>query len=175
MKKCLIVVDYQVDFVSGSLGFTKAASLEDRIAEKIMQYRKTDDVIIFTFDTHDENYIHTLEGQQLSIPHCLKGTEGHALYGKIKELQKANDPCFYKDTFGSDTLLEYLKKETFTSIELVGVVSNICVLANAVLAKTAQPQIPILVDASCTASSDETLHNEALDIMAGLQITVIGR
>ena len=81
MKKALIVVDYQNDFVNGALGFEGAEKLDDIICEKIQQYRKEGGHIIFTFDTHEANYLNTMEGKNLPVEHCIKGTEGHKLYG----------------------------------------------------------------------------------------------
>jgi len=173
MKKCLIVVDFQVDFVSGSLGFPGADDLEKGIAEKIKKYREDGGVVIFTFDTHGADYLETQEGRNLPVPHCIAGTTGHALYGEIAGLALESDTVFYKNTFGSDALFSYLQKERFESIELVGLVSNICVISNAILAKTAQPETPIIVDAKCTASHDAHLHQAALDVMSGLQIRVV--
>ena len=175
MKKCLIVVDYQNDFVSGALGFPGAEKLDNYIAEKIKEYRDNGGEIIFTFDTHGEDYMQTQEGKNLPVPHCLKDTEGHNLYGQTADLILESDKRFYKNTFGSDGLYMYLKTELFGSIELVGLVSNICVIANAVLAKTAQPETPVIVDAKCTASFDVNINNAALDVMAGLQIKIINR
>ncbi|MCL2774504.1 MAG: cysteine hydrolase [Oscillospiraceae bacterium] len=175
MKKCLIVVDYQNDFVSGALGFPAAAELEEYIAEKINEYRRDNGTVLFTFDTHSENYINTQEGRNLPVVHCLHDTPGHNLYGKIATLLLESDKRFYKNTFGSDEMYQYLKTETFESIELVGVVSNICVISNAVLAKTAQPETPVIVDAKCTASNDAGLNKAALDVMSSLQIYVINR
>jgi nicotinamidase-related amidase len=173
MKKCLIIVDYQNDFVSGALGFPEAAALEARIAQKIRGYRAAGDEIVFTLDTHAEDYLDTQEGKSLPVAHCLKGTEGHALYGQIAGLADPADRRFEKVTFGSDALYDYLKAERFVSIELAGVVSNICVLSNAVLAKTAQPETPILVDAACTASNDAALNRAALDVLASLQVQIL--
>ena len=173
MKKCLIVVDYQNDFVNGSLGFPKAAELEQNIAEKIKKYRNNGDEVMFTFDTHGEDYMNTQEGKNLPVAHCVKDTAGHDLYGQIAGLVLESDKKFYKNTFGSDELYLYLKTEVFESIELAGLVSNICVIANAVLAKTAQPETLVFVDAKCTASFDEKLNKAALEVMAGLQIKVI--
>lgn len=175
MKKCLIVVDYQNDFVTGSLGFGGAVALEQPIMDKITQYRSNGDEVVFTFDTHDTDYLSTQEGRNLPIAHCLQNTQGHDLYGRIAELVDEADKCFYKNTFGSDKLFDYLKQEIFEMIELVGVVSNICVISNAVLAKTAQPETPIVVDAQCTASNDDRLHHAALDLMSVLQIQVVNR
>lgn len=173
--KCLIVVDYQVDFVNGVLGFNDAVMLEDKIAQKISEYRTSGGEIIFTFDTHYSNYLQTQEGKNLPVYHCIQGTEGHMLYGKIAASVTAADKCIYKSAFGSDRLMEYLRGKHYDSIELVGIVSNICVISNAVIAKTALPEVPIIVDASCTASNDKRLHNAALDVMQGLQINVVNR
>ena len=175
MKKCLIVVDYQNDFVTGSLGFPDAVALEEPIAEKIQAYRDSGDDVVFTFDTHTPQYLLSQEGRKLPIPHCIGGTEGHKLYGKVGESVDTEDWCFIKYTFGSDALFDFLKQNHYTRIELVGVVTNICVIANAVLAKTAQPETEIVVDASCVASNDAALGEKALDVMESLQITVTGR
>jgi len=175
MKKCLIVVDYQNDFVSGSLGFPEAAGLDKHIVQKIKQYRENGDEVVFTFDTHGEEYANTQEGRCLPVPHCLKGTEGHKLYGETAGQIWETDRVFYKNTFGSDELYTFLRATPFESIELVGLVSNICVISNAVLAKTAQPETPISVDAQCTASHDCNLINAALDVMESLQIQINNR
>jgi len=173
MKKCLVVVDYQNDFVSGSLGFSEAVNLESKIIEKIRKYRKSGDEIIFTFDTHGADYMDTQEGKYLPIPHCIKDTDGHKLYGKAADEMLDSDKAFYKNTFGSDELYQFLKQEKFSSVELVGLVSNICIITNAILAKTAQPETPVIVDATCTASHDAKLHQATLDVMGGLQIEVV--
>lgn len=173
MKKCLIVVDYQVDFVTGSLGFAKAKELDEKIADKIREYRKSGDEIIFTFDTHKENYLSTFEGKNLPVKHCIEGTDGHRLYGKTASMKDDNDKCFYKPTFGSSELFEYLKGNEYESIELCGVVSNICVISNAVLAKTAQPETEVIVDSNCIASNDENLNDDAISVMKSLQIKIL--
>lgn len=175
MKKCLIVVDYQNDFVTGALGFPGAADLDGPIAEKIQSYRASGDDVIFTFDTHTSQYLLTQEGRKLPVPHCIGGTEGHKIYGRVGQSCDAEDWCFIKYTFGSDAMYDFLKQNRYSSIELVGVVTNICVMANAVLAKTAQPETEIIVDARCVASNDPALQEKALDVMESLQITVTGR
>lgn len=172
MKKCLIVVDYQVDFVTGALGFEKAVELEEIICRKIMNYRQNGDEVIFTFDTHKTDYAETYEGRHLPVSHCIENTEGHKLFGRVSKLCKDSDRCFYKPTFGSAELFDYLRQEEYESIELCGVVTNICVISNAVLAKTAQPEIDIIVDSSAVASNDESLNEKALDVMKSFQIIV---
>jgi len=173
MSNCLIVVDYQNDFVNGSLGFPGAELLEQGICAKIKEYRKRGDNIIFTLDTHYDNYLNTREGQNLPVPHCLKDTDGHKLYGRVSDEVSDTDKVFCKNTFGSGELFMYLKTHRFDCIELVGLVSNICVLVNAVLAKTAQPEAEIVVDATLTASFDSSLHDDALNVMKGLQIIIV--
>lgn len=174
MKKVLVVVDYQRDFVNGSLGFEKAVKLEDVIARKIEEYNQSGGEVIFTFDTHFDNYMETQEGRNLPISHCIKNTEGWGLYGSIAGYCSSTK-CFEKQTFGSMELAEYLRINEYDSVELVGVVSNICVISNAVLAKAALPEAEIIVDAACTASSDDNLNEKALDVMQGMQIRVINR
>ena len=159
MKRLLIVVDYQNDFVDGSLGFPGAELLEEPIAAKIEEYRSAADVIAFTFDTHRCDYLETQEGRNLPVEHCI-------------ELIRPTDEVFEKPSFGSADLFEWLRaaQPPFKSIELVGLVSNICVISNAVLAKAACPEVPVIVDAACTASFDDSLNEKALDVLEGLQV-----
>ncbi len=111
----------------------------------------------------------------MPVEHCIKGSEGWNLYGKISEFFDDNATVFEKPTFGSLELAEYLKGKDYDSIELIGLVSNICVISNAILAKAALPEAEIIVDASCTASFDSKLNENALDVMEGLQIKVLNR
>ena len=173
MKKILVVVDYQKDFVNGSLGFDKAATLEKAIGLKIEKYKQNGDEVVFTLDTHNDNYMQTQEGRNLPFPHCIRNTEGWNVYGKIADLCDETTKCFEKATFGSLELAAYLTNKKYDCVELIGVVSNICVISNAILAKAALPEAEIMVDASCTASFDESLNQKALDIMQGMQIKII--
>ena len=173
MKKCLIVVDYQIDFVSGALGFEKAVLLDEKIAEKIDMNHQNNDEVIFTFDTHKADYLNTQEGKNLPIEHCIENTEGHKLYGKTATMQQPEDKCFYKPSCGSSELFEYLKNRGYETIELCGVVSNICVISNAILAKTAQPETEIIIDSNAIASNDDKLNNCAIEVMKSLQIKVV--
>ena len=173
MKKCLITVDYQVDFVNGSLGFDGAEKLENAIAEKIEKYRAEGADVIFTIDTHHCDYLTTFEGRILPIEHCIEYTKGHELYGKIKSMVQPNDKVFKKCTYGSEALFDYLRKCDYKEIELCGLVSNICVISNAVLARTALPNARLTVDSNATASNDDGLNTAALNVMRGLGITVI--
>ena len=125
MKQALIVVDYQNDFVDGALGFPKAKELEEPICQKIEQARKEGAEVIFTFDTHGEDYLSTQEGRKLPVPHCMKNSEGWQLYGRVAALKEEGDRCFDKPCFGSWELGEYARRQQFDRIELCGVVSNI--------------------------------------------------
>ncbi|AEC02326.1 cysteine hydrolase family protein [Parasphaerochaeta coccoides] len=175
MKQVLIVVDFQNDFVTGTLGFPGATKLEGPIVEKIKQFKDAGDDVIFTLDTHQEDYRGTEEGRNLPIEHCIKGTPGWELYGKVADCVDAASVIFEKPTFGSMSLARHLAEKRYNRVELIGLVSNICVLANALLAKAALPDAHVVVDARCTASGDASLHEKALDILAGVHVEVIGR
>lgn len=175
MKKALIVINYQKDFVCGSLANELAVAIEENVCNKIKLYRSNRDDVIFTFDTHDEHYLQTQEGSMLPVPHCLKDSDGWQLYGKVADLCRKEDRLFMKKAFGSSELFDFLRTQSYQSLELVGVVSNICVISNAILAKTALPEVPITIDASCTASNDPRLHEEALDILESMQFHITNR
>ncbi len=170
MKKILVVVDYQNDFVSGALGFEEAKLLDGAICEKIKQYRG--DEVVHTLDTHDERYMDTHEGKHLPIPHCIKGTAGHENYGRTAELLKGTR-CFEKPSFGSPELGEYLSRGGYDVVELCGLVSNICVLSNAVIARAALPEAEIIVDQRCTAAADKDMNDAALAVLKGIHVTVL--
>lgn len=172
MARLLIVVDFQKDFVDGALGFAAAAALDAKIAARVREYQAAGDMVVYTLDTHGADYLQTQEGRELPVAHCLRGEAGWELYGETAGLLAA---CrgFEKPTFGSEALFDWLRGEEFASIELCGLVSNICVLSNAVLAKCAQPEAEIIVDAELTDSFDPALQAAALAVLAGLQVRVI--
>lgn len=173
--RCLIVVDYQVDFVTGSLGFPAALRLERPIAAKIAKYHDAGEQVVFTLDAHGENYRFTREGRYLPVEHCRTGTSGCALYGKVAAARQTEDLCFEKDTYGSAALFDWLRSQSFDSLEIVGVVTHICVLSNAVLAQAALPEVPVYVDPDCVASPDLGLHRSALQVLEGMQMHVTRR
>lgn len=174
MKNLLVVVDYQKDFVDGSLGFPGAETLDTAIAARIAEYRTRGDEVVFTLDTHHSDYTMTQEGRKLPVVHCIEGSEGHKLYGKTAKSYRTGDRLFVKNTFGSSQLFEYLYGlPSFGKIELCGLVSSICVISNAVLAKAAQPEAEIIIDSALTAGADRELHEAALKVMGGLQMTVL--
>ena len=166
LKKALIVVDYQNDFVVGSSGFEKAKLLENNIYEKIKQYNDRKCDVLLTMDTHfDEDY-------ENSDGNC---NDGWSLYGRVKELNSAVTKVFSKYTFAPIDLNGFLRDKQYDSVEIVGVVTNICVLANAVIAQASLPDAEIIIDSSCVASNDEALHEKALDIMEGFKFKILNR
>lgn len=175
MKELLVVIDYQNDFVNGALGFEGAEKLDRPIAEKIREYRHRGADVIFTRDTHGENYLETQEGRRLPVVHCVKGGHGHELFGETAKQVQPGDMIIDKPSFGSLELARAAMEKNYERIELVGLVSNICVLTNAAVLKTALPEAEITVDAACTASFDAKANEEALDSMEGIQINVINR
>jgi len=172
MPNLLIVVDFQNDFVSGSLGFSGAEALEGPIVAKIEAALAAGDDLAFTLDTHDAQYLQSQEGRLLPIPHCVAGTEGHKLYGRVADYA-ARGITFYKPIFGSAALMRHLLDRSYDKIELCGLVSNICVLSNAIICRTAQPETEIIVDSLATAGPDPDMHRMALEVMRGVQIRVL--
>lgn len=175
MNQALIVVDYQNDFVDGALGFDGAPALQDAICQAIATARQAGSTVIFTYDCHAPDYLQTQEGRNLPVEHCIKGTDGAELFGTVATMRQEADPVFYKNGFGSLALANYLTTQTFDKITLVGVVSHICVISNAVLAKAALPEAEIVIDAAATDGFDPQLHQSALDVMANLQMTIANR
>ena len=175
MKKVLIVVDMQKDFVDGALGTAEAVGIVDNVVKKI---ESTDGDIIVTYDTHQENYMETQEGKNLPVPHCIRGTEGWQLDKKVQAaVDKKGFRAIEKPTFGSTELSEYIKK-TYNpdeiEIELIGLCTDICVVSNALLIKANVLETKVSVDASCCAGVTVDSHNAALTTMKMCQINVIG-
>ena len=170
--RALVVVDYQNDFVDGSLGSQDAVIIGDAVCDRISDHLASGDDVFFTRDTHGPDYMDTREGRMLPVRHCIKGTDGWKLHGRVRELSR-RDGCriLEKGTFGCQELAGVLAG--YDTIELCGVATNICVLANAVLARTANPEADVVVRRDCVASYDRRLGEEALDVMASLQVEVI--
>lgn len=180
MKKLLVVIDYQKDFVDGSLGFEKATTLEEGIYNKVKEYLKEGNKVIFTYDTHFEDYLETREGKNLPVNHCIKGSNGHGLYGKLEEFSKAENTLHYeKRGFGisPEDMIKIAGEigEDIGEIQFVGVVTNICVISNVVLFQSQYRNAEVIVDGSLCASFDPSLHEKALDVIEGLQGKVINR
>lgn len=175
MKKFLVVVDMQKDFVDGSLGTLEAVAIVPNVVKKINEF---DGDIFVTYDTHFDNYMNTSEGKKLPVPHCIKGTDGWKLDSNVaKALQGKEYTEVEKITFGSVDLPDLIFKaagdEDF-SIELVGLCTDICVVSNTLILKANYPEKSITVDASCCAGVTPESHNAALTTMKMCQINVIG-
>lgn len=171
MKKYLVVVDMQKDFVDGALGTKEARAIVPAAVEKIKIF---DGEIFATLDTHFDNYMETAEGKKLPVPHCIKGTEGWQLYKEISAaLSEKNFTPVEKHTFGSIKLPEMIKAsadgDEFT-VELIGLCTDICVISNALLLKANFPEAAIAVDVNCCAGVTPEKHNAAIEIMKSCQI-----
>lgn len=180
MRKVLVVVDMQNDFVTGVLGSEYAQAIVPNVVEKIKEYLYNDDYVICTQDTHiKNNYLtNTREGAHLPIEHCISGTEGHKLIKEIAVLKNSLQVIKY-DQFGlSQFELETIDGrcgENVGSIEVVGIATNLCVLSVAVCLQNHYKNAEITIDAGCCASYDPVLHEKALDVLEGLQFNVINR
>ena len=167
--KILIVVDMQNDFIDGSLGTREAVAIVPHVIEKIKEYEENGDSIIYTKDTHFENYLNTSEGRNLPVEHCIKGPVGHDIPADILRDHTA---VFEKPTFGSTQLVDYLHTVEFDEVELVGLCTDICVISNALLIKAHFPEKVIAVDSSCCAGVTPDTHSAALTTMRMCQIKV---
>ena len=172
MHKVLVVVDYQNDFVDGALGFDGAADIEEKIVELIREFKASGNLVAFTKDTHYANYMDTVEGKNLPVPHCIKGTEGHDLREAIDE-EKEYFPVFEKETFPSLDLANFLKGTGAEEVYLCGLVSDICVFANAIMAKAALPNSEIYVIRDATDSNDRQIQEKSFEMLKHLHINVI--
>lgn len=173
MKKLLVVVDFQNDFVIGSLKNENALKIYPYLLSVVEDFANNNDDIIFTLDTHDENYLTTIEGKNLKVVHCLKNSFGHKLYDKLDDISK-NYKCIEKETFPGIDLLTFLleNKKEYESITIIGVITNICVISNAILLKSIYPNTPIIIDSKACASNDLTLEKESYDIMKNLHFII---
>ena len=174
-ESVLIVVDMQQDFIDGALGSEEAVTIVEKVAEKVRAAEEEGVLVLFTRDTHGEDYMNTEEGKNLPVPHCIKHTEGWQVSGKIPYPQEARS--FDKLTFGSLDLGNFLKEMAFPPerVELVGLCTDICVLSNAVIAKAALPNAHIVVDAACCAGVTPASHDTALAAMKAIQVEVVNQ
>ena len=173
MRKILIVIDMQNDFIDAALGTKEAVAVVEPVKQKICSYPAAD--MIATMDTHGENYMETQEGRYLPIPHCIRGSEGWKIRPDIAELlTKAK--IYEKPTFGSTALaadLKAISEQEEIELELIGLCTDICVISNALLLKATMPEVKITVDAACCAGVVPEKHLAALEAMRSCQIQVI--
>ena len=176
MKKFLIVVDIQKDFVDGSLGTAEAQAMLGAASRKIADFEGE---IFVTLDTHEENYLSTREGRMLPVSHCIKGTDGWQLHPQIAAvLEGKKTTVVEKKSFGSPELPALVRAaagdapENEISIELIGLCTDICVVSNALILKAHFPEAEMRVDAACCAGVTPQSHDAALKTMAMCQISI---
>ncbi|MDD7403972.1 MAG: isochorismatase family cysteine hydrolase [Butyribacter sp.] len=167
MKKILLVIDMQNDFVDGALGTKEAQAMVPALLHKIEEEVAKGTELIFTQDTHGENYMDTQEGRKLPVSHCIRGTSGWKI---IPALQPYAKTVIEKPTFGSVQLPSYVKDADV--IEIVGLCTDICVISNALLLKAHYPEKTIMVDAACCAGVTPESHQNALEAMKMCQIDI---
>ena len=174
MRRILVVVDMQKDFIDGALGTKEACAIVDNVVAKIGEYKPED--VYVTLDTHEENYMDTQEGKNLPVKHCVKNTDGWKLNERIAAAT-IGAHVFEKPTFGSVKLAEAIAKEAKAAngeieIELVGLCTDICVVSNALMLKAYMPEVAISADSSCMAGVTVEKHEAALEVMRSCQIQV---
>ena len=177
--KVLVVIDMQNDFIDGPLGTPEARAIVPKVVEKIKQYTSAPDgVVVFTRDTHYQNYMETLEGKKLPVPHCIKDTDGWRIHDDIYD---EDSYVLDKTTFGRHNIgsavwmatLEKYGKAEIESIEVVGVCTDICVVSNVLILKAYYEDTPIIVDSSCCAGVTPEKHAAALEVMRSCHIEVV--
>ena len=172
MRKILLVIDMQNDFIDGALGTPEAEAVVENVKDKIRSYPAED--VFATMDTHGDDYMDTQEGKYLPVPHCIRGTKGWEIRPDIRRLL-TGAVIYEKPTFGSTLLAEDLKKISETEeieLELAGICTDICVVSNALILKASFPEMPIAVDAACCAGVTPEKHEAALETMGSCQIDV---
>lgn len=174
-QRYLIVIDMQNDFVDGALGTPEAQAIAPDVVRAVRDF---DGEVVFTYDTHTEDYLATQEGAKLPVPHCIKGTPGWELTPELDELRRERDArTFEKPTFGSVELARWLRERDaenpIASIELIGVCTDICVVSNALLIKAVLPEVPVSVDAALCAGVTPEAHEAALATMRSCQVEVL--
>jgi nicotinamidase-related amidase len=173
MKKLLIVVDMQNDFIDGALGTKEAVAIVPNVVKKINDW---DGDIIATRDTHTNDYMNTREGKYLPVPHCIKNTPGHEINETVKDAlmnAEVDVTVIDKITFGSVNLPKMVFVGDYEYVELIGLCTDICVVSNALMVKANFYEKTVKVDSSCSAGVTVKSHNEALNTMRMCQIEII--
>ena len=176
MQDILVVVDMQNDFVDGALGTAEAVAVVPRVVRRVEEAVRQGEAIYFTRDTHQADYLSTLEGGKLPVSHCIQGSQGWEIIPQL-EAYSLNRPIVDKPVFGSTRLGELLQTantaEPIRQITLIGLCTDICVISNALLLKAYLPQVPIFVDAACCAGVTPESHDIALTAMRACQIDIL--
>ncbi len=174
-QTCLIVVDVQNDFVSGSLGSAEARAMLPRLLDRVQRHEGP---LLFTRDTHYNDYLATREGRLLPVVHCVESTWGWQIVPELDALRRERGArVFDKETFGSTglgaALADMAGRGEMDAVEFTGLCTDICVVSNALLARSFAPQLEVRVDAACCAGTSPAAHIAALDVMASCQVIVM--
>ncbi|MCL1863046.1 MAG: cysteine hydrolase [Defluviitaleaceae bacterium] len=169
--KILVVVDMQHDFIDGALGTAEAVEIVPHVVQRLRDFQ--DSMVIFTQDTHGDDYLSTPEGKKLPVAHCIKGTDGWEINEDILNACKADMKIFEKSVFGSVEMVEFLVEKNPAEIEILGLCTDICVISNAIMLKNFMPYVEINVNEKCCAGVTQQSHREALNAMKMCQINII--
>ena len=171
MKKLLVVVDMQKDFIDGALGTPEAQAIVPAVVEKIAAFAGD---VVYTRDTHSENYLETAEGKKLPVVHCVKGTPGWELHPEVERAGAGKTAAVIdKPTFGSTELADLAQQGGYEAIELIGLCTDMCVISNALGLKARLWETPIGVWKDCCAGVTPQSHENALAAMAMCQIDIL--
>lgn len=170
MRKVIVVIDMQNDFIDGALGTKEAQAMLPHLVVKLE--REKDALLIFTQDTHSKNYMETQEGRNLPVLHCIKPEKGWEIAPSLQPFVKKAAAVIEKPAFGSLELPKAVAKLQPDEVELVGLCTDICVISNAMILKTAFPELPVAVDASCCAGVTPASHDNALQAMKMCQVDI---
>ena len=170
MKKLLVIVDMQNDFVDGALGAEDGKDAVQNARSLLTRERALGTQVVFTKDLHGDNYLDTQEGKRLPVPHCIAGTKGAEI---AKQLPIDGARIFEKHTFASIELAEYVKREGYDEIAFAGICTDICVVSNALLVKAFCPEARVAVYADCCAGTTKEHHLAALKVMQCCQIDIL--
>lgn len=184
-RKLLVVVDMQNDFITGALGNERCEAIVPNVVDAIYNSMGEDYDVVFTLDTHYNNYLETQEGKKLPVKHCEEYTNGWRVEPSVENALKDAiggwafdrnyymNACFKKNTFGCTELGEFVAENKYSEVKLIGVCTDICVISNAMLIKAFVPETKIIVDSSCCAGVTVESHERALKAMKACQIEVI--
>lgn len=173
MKKALLVIDMQNDFITSVLGNNECRAVVPQVVKRVQEAIEEGTDLIFSQDTHQEGYLTTQEGRKLPVPHCIKDTDGWEIIPELAETAVRKGIVFTKETFGSTTIAEYVKAHNYDEVELIGVCTDICVISNAMIIKAFNPELEIFIRESCCAGVTPQSHQTAIEAMKACQINIL--
>ncbi len=165
MKKALVIVDYQNDFIDGSLGFKDAFLIKENILTLLKTLNFNDTHLLVTYDTHNQHYLESKEGKMLPVKHCIEGSFGWQMPKEFDAFLARARKIFYKNSFGSLEFANFIAQSSYEELYFCGLVSHICVFHNIILAFNAKPDLKLFLHKNATASFDENLQNAAFSLL----------